>query len=170
MMQTQGLKLLTPELVADRIEASHTHGAIDDSEREAFHASHVFAAKEHTHRENGVDVIVGTSAFIDQPGGCNPLLSIWGGEAMYMSSRSIEERRLEQLGRPSIVIAHLLYDPERVAPYSRRLLKAFVGKYLDLEQPGTQLKLRVALRPDEIVDIWHPGDPNYDRFKRLWRK
>jgi hypothetical protein len=170
MIRTQGLRL-TPELVRDRIDAAHSYRHISDEELHAFHGSHVFANREHRNRENGVDVIVGNWPFERMPHACNPLLSIWGGEAMYMSSRNIDEKRLKQLGRPSIVVAHLLFDPpERVASYSRTLLRPFVGMRLGIEHPGTQLKLRDPLRPEEIADIWHPSDPNYDRFPRLSKR
>lgn len=171
MIRTQGLRLLTPELVRDRIDGAHTHGHITDDELDAFRVSHVFAAREHSNRENGAAVIVGTWPFDGMPSGCNPLLSIWGGEAMYMSSRKVDEERLRQLGRASIVVAHLLFDPpERIASYSRSVLRPFVGRRLGLEQAGTQLKLRDPLLPQEIADMWHPGDPNYDRFPRLWKR
>jgi hypothetical protein len=168
MIRTQGLRLLTPDLVRDRIDAAHRFGYIKDNELNDFHSSHVFAAREQEHRENGADVIVGTNPFVDQARGCSALLSIWGGEAMYMSSRRIGEDRLIKLGRPSIVVAHMLFDPpERVASYSRTLLRAFVGMRLGLHEPATQLKLRTPLEPTEIVAIWHPGDPEYERFDGL---
>lgn len=168
MIRTAGLRLLTHELVRDRIDQAHAHAHITDDEREAFHDSHVFAAGGHRNRENGASVIVGTWPFHGRPHACNPLLSIWGGEAMYMSGERINEQRLRQLGRPSIVVAQLLFDPpERIASYSRTLLRAFVGTRLGLEEPSTQLHLREPLLPEEIADVWHPGDPNYDRFPGL---
>jgi hypothetical protein len=170
MVRSQGLRLLTADLVRERIDAAQAHGYLTNEEVDAFHGSHVFATGEEAYRANGADVIVGNWA-LEEEWGVNPLLSIWGREAMYMSSRSIEEARLEQLGRPAIIVAHLDYDPpDRIAWWSRTLLRGFVGKRLGLEQPGTQMKLVEPLHPEEIADIWHPGMNAYDCFPLLWRR
>jgi len=132
----------------------------------------VFAAREHSKRSNRVNlIIIGTCPFVTFPGGINPLLSTWGGEAMYISKRSVELReRLEQLGRPSIVVAETVYEPDRFAAYSRKLLRAFIGTHPGLDAPYTQLNSQEPIAGSDIVDIWLPGQPVYDQYPRLWKR
>lgn len=47
------------------------------------------------------------------------------------------------------------------------LHKAFVGRLLNLEDQGASVHYRSAVPSDQVVAIWQPGDPEYDRHVDL---
>lgn len=47
------------------------------------------------------------------------------------------------------------------------VLKAFVGRWLDLQGQGAEAHFFNAIPPDQIIDIWQPGHPKYDRYPEL---
>jgi hypothetical protein len=103
----RGLRVLTEGLVIDRIERAVDAGGLSRKTADRLLRSHVFT-HEWDHREGQVCFFLSRYVLARQVGAVSGLLRYWGGEAMSMSSKSLEHRdALEQLGRPAIVAADL---------------------------------------------------------------
>ncbi len=173
VIRKTGLRPLTRELVTERIEAARSEGAISQPEADSLHRAHVFAVAEDSNRRDQVCLALSKQVMHTRAHGCVPLLSIWGGECIYMSSGQTPslERRLKTLGKPSIVSALLGFGGaddarHRVFP---ALHKVFVGARLGLEDVGADVFYRAPVAPERIEAIWQPGSRHYDQFSDLPR-
>jgi hypothetical protein len=81
-IRERGLRPLTLELVEERIRVAHERAHLDLSEHDRLLASNTFAVRDDRNRRDRVCLILGRGAF-DETFGCEPLLSTWGGEAIY---------------------------------------------------------------------------------------
>ena len=108
--------------------------------------------------------------FVEEVLGCDSLLSIWGGEGIYMAAGDMWPE-LRELGRPAIVVAAIDLSSERGIRHVARaqVQKVFVGIELDLQLAIADVFYRTPVPPEDILDVWHPGDEEYDRFPDLPR-
>ena len=100
-----------------------------------------------------------------------PLLTTWGGEGIYMAKggHSIRET-LRGLGTPTIVVVDVDLGPDpHVHGIYPDLWKLFVVRLLGREPLGADLLYKASVPPHGVVDFWRPGDPEYDKHKRLPR-
>ncbi|MCK9461342.1 MAG: hypothetical protein M0R80_17065 [Proteobacteria bacterium] len=171
----QGLRRLGPDLVNERIRRAHEVGAISDAERDAFESGNQFADPAWSFRapitEGQVCLILSRQIFDESPNGCEPLLSIWGGEAIYFPLENRHRERLHSLGRPSIVVAAIDFS---VTPADQHeccpsLANCMVGMRLGFSDLGADVFFRAPVPPENIDAIWQPGDAPYDRHRRLPR-
>jgi hypothetical protein len=163
IIQRQGLRPLTVELLNERIGAARTSGNITADEAERFHKGHVFAAGEQMHREGQVCLVLSGRLFEREPDACLPLLSSWGGEALYMSSGSVLFRpRLREMGTSTRVTALVALDDASHAIYPA-LHKVFVGSLLGLSDVGADVFYRASVPPDYIESIDEIGSFDQNR-------
>lgn len=175
MIIEQGLRCLEPDLVAERIRRAYEVGVLTDAERAVFDAGHQFAdprwSSRVPHTEGQVCLIVPRQAFDNNASGCNPLLSIWGGEAI---SFPLEQQvaRLHSLSRPSIVVAILdfLVGPTRRHQCFPSLANCMVGVRLGFQDVSSDVFYRAPVPSANIERILHPGDAAYDRHRKLPRR
>ena len=168
-IRQQGLRLLSVELVEERINAAFDHSCISEEERDQLHASHVYAIDEEKDRDGKLCFIFPASMMADPFSGINPLLGIWGGEgiSMFGDTRGQTER-LARLGRPSLVVATVDLSGGLPGLFVHPgALKMFMGRLLNLKGHGAEVHSRTPVPPRHIEAIWHPGDAEYDRFKDL---
>ncbi|MGQ0507561.1 MAG: hypothetical protein ACT4TC_19840 [Myxococcaceae bacterium] len=168
MIREQGLRRLTETLIRERIERARDAGAVASSEAEALLRSHVFARGLQAHRENQVCFTLSRTIFDHDPRGCEPLLSIWGGEGIYFACGADWEPRLRQLGTPTIVSAALDITgvPTKFYP---SLLRNFAARTLGLEDIGADVFYGGDVPAVRILDFFQPGRPEYDRYVGLPR-
>jgi hypothetical protein len=111
-----GLRVLSVDLMVDRIRAACDVGAITDAEYERYLASHALAVSCDKHgvanRINRVCLIFSRTVLDHSATGVKDLLDTWGGEALYSylpggGRRSGDRERLQEIGHASIVVAHL---------------------------------------------------------------
>lgn len=180
MIFDQGLRPLNAELVMERIRRAHEAGAITDSARQAFEYGHQFVLKGWEERvkctEKQVCLLFSREIFEHDAHGVEPLLSTWGGEAIYFpidaeyGEHSEHGKRIRTMGRPSIVVADIdlsarpFGTKHYIAP---SLGSCFVGMHLGLEDAGAEIMYKAPVPTANIVDIWHPGALDYDRHTRL---
>lgn len=178
MILEHGLRPLSAELVTERIRRAHEAGAISDDERATFETGHQFVAKGWEERipgtENQVCLLISREVLDNHAHGCEPLLSTWGGEALYfpIEANKKHSARLRLLGRASIVVADLDLSVSRYGKHriSAGLSAAFVGKKLGLLDQGVEIFYKAPVPAENIGAIWQPGDPGYDRHKKLPRR
>ena len=169
MIRERGLLSLSEDLLAERIEAAHRYGFISQAERDTFHRSHVFATREHRNREGQVCLILSPSVFDEHPAAVDALLSMWGGEGLYMADGAPAVRaRLRELGRPAVVVAliDLAGGEHLVFPGVHNI---FVGRFLGLHDASGDVFYRASIPPEHIEAIWQPGDPDYDCHEAMPR-
>lgn len=155
MIRSEGLRILSPDLLSNRIEAASTAGEISVHEAKVLSGAHVFAHGEHKYREGQVCLVLSRRVFERNPDACVPLLTTWGGEGLYMSSGAVSIRkRLSELGSPAVVAA--LFKVGSTAPESKvfpALHKVFVGASLGLCDVGGEVFYRASIPSTHIEGI-----------------
>ena len=113
--------------------------------------------------------LIGRSVLDRQWYGVEPLLSRWEGEALYIGIQH-EWPTLQRIGRPAVVVAALdLSTSTDVAYMSRDLATVFVSTEIDVGELGAEIHYSAPIPGDDVIDIWQPGSPEYDRHDKLPR-
>lgn len=125
----------------------------------------VYAINNTTGRDSQICFVLGRTTFDDDPRGCEPLLAYWGGEAMRGGPGNAP--LLARIGRPAVVVAQLRVSPSTITFPS--LQKVFVGRFFGTERAAADVSYKEAVPGDDVVDVWQPGDPEYDCHPALPR-
>ncbi len=168
-IRSAGMRMLTEGLVVDKLRLAEADGAITPGEARNLRAGSVFAGDRHHNRTNRVCVFTGRSTFDDHVAGLWRLLTTWGGEAIYFTTAGDEhEARLRSIGSASIVVLGVdITGSWREHHASPGLLASFVGSYLGLEDHGAEIHFAADIPAEHVLDIWHPGHPEFDRHAEL---
>lgn len=167
-IRTGGLRLLNEQLVTDRIADAIAHGALPDATRRQAETGNVYAIRNKEGRAGQICFVIGRTAFDEDAGGCDPLLRYWGGEAIRGGPGEVPA--LATVGAPSIVVAKLNLTRRYNDPYSRpELAKLFVGSLLGLDCRSADVHYPDSVPGRDILAIWQPDDPEYDRHAELPR-
>jgi hypothetical protein len=160
-VRANGLRALTAALVEERLRRAAREGAITEAEATRLAGTSVYALGEQEHREGRVCAILGRSVLDDHPAGAEPLLSAWGGEAIYWKPYD-DEPVLRRIGQPAIVRMQL--DPARIWAFSLAapFLAALRGEGADAD-----IQYLRDVPAADVLDIWQPGQPGYDRHRDL---
>jgi hypothetical protein len=165
-IRASGLVPLSRNLVNRRIRRAYECGLLTTAERDRLDANTVYALDEQEGREGQICFEVGRSAFDDSSSGFAWLLSLWGGEGIYWALA--DERDPPTLGRPTIVVAQIdVAVPEDHLRVFPGLAPVFVGTVLRLPGRYGDVLFRPPVPASDILDLWHPGDPEYDRHPGL---
>jgi len=161
-----GLRQLTAELIHDRIEAAKRASAISEHDAELLRHANVFATGEAAHRKDQVCLIFSNLVFREDPTACEPLLSTWGGEGVYRSSRSHSlPTHVTELGKPTVVVS--LLRSQFITNVFPDLSKIFVAAALQLTARWADVFYGDAIPPSHIEAILQPGDSIYERLGAL---
>jgi hypothetical protein len=169
-IRSSGLQRLTLNLVEERIVRAMELGLIAAGVGRKLLENHVFALGRAEFRASQVCFFVPENSLFEDPSGVWRLLSFWGGEAIYWAPADEPETAivLRSIGRPAIVAANIDlgagWTTHLCAP---NLEKLFVGSYLGLERSWSDVLYRADVPGHQIVDVWRPGDAEYDRFPEL---
>lgn len=163
-----GLRLLDEALVNERIEHAVEAKALPEDARRHAVEHNVYAAGSYEHRGHRVCLVIGRTIFDQPSNGCDPLLRHWGGEAIRGGPQHVAA--LESIGAPSIVVAALNLTRRHDDPHSwPALAKLFVGSVLGLPGAVAEVHFPDPIAAKDILAIWQPGDPDYDRHHELPR-
>lgn len=167
-VRRSGLRVLDEQLVRERITDAIADGALANGARLQAETGNVYAIGNQQHRENQICFVIGRAVFDENPGGVDPLLRYWGGEAI--RGGPAEVPAFATVGAPSIVVATLNLTRRHNDPYSwPSLAKLFVGSILGLNGRFADVHYPDPVPGRDIVAIWHPGDIEYDRHAELPR-
>lgn len=159
-VRVAGLRTLSPELVADRIDGAVADGHLTPDEGRRFGITRLASS----YNRRGYVWLVGCRSDLADIPAVGYLLSVWGGEGIYMNwhSRSAETKRLEQIGTPSVVVTLLdpSNDPYRAYP---GLLAAAVAAY-STRSRGVDICALAPIPVDRIESIEHPGSAFWNRY------
>lgn len=164
MVKKMGLCPLTSEFLFDRIKSAQEEGIISAADARTLHEAHVFATGEHQCRENQVCLILSKKIFHHSFPGCEPLLTSWGGEGIYKSSkRPPVLEHLNSHSKPAIVVTLLdlggKSSPHKIYP---ALHKVFVGARLCLSDLGADVFYKAHVSPENVESILQSGETQYE--------
>lgn len=163
-----GLRLLDRALVDERIALALEHRSLPAPARERAESNNVYAVDNLVGREGQVCFVLGRSTFDDDPAGCYPLLAHWGGEAM--RGGPDDAPLLESIGTSTIVVARIdLTHSWKESTTYPPLAKLFVGKLLNTKGSAADVFYRKKVPPDDVLALWQPGHPEYDRHSEFPR-
>jgi hypothetical protein len=162
------LRPLDGELVQRRIAAAVDHGVLDETAHRWVRDGNVYAINNTFGREGQVCFVVGRSALDLEADGLSPFLTYWGGEALRGGPG--DAAPLRSIGLPAIVVCRLQLAPApgRIVSHPP-LSKLFVGASLGLEMCAGALHVYRRIAAANVVAVWQPGDPDYDRHAALPR-
>ncbi|MGA9285801.1 MAG: hypothetical protein WBV85_10205 [Solirubrobacteraceae bacterium] len=165
-IRCEGLRMLSRQLVDERIARAEQSGDLDGPTASRLRAGNVYALNAQENRDSQVCLVLGRRTF-DQPSNrAIPLLEAWGGEAVNGGPQDAETNPV--IGRPSIVVAAIdLSVSWRVSPTFPALDKMFVAALLDLQDRTADVLFRAPIASSMVLDIWQPGDAEYDRHASL---
>jgi hypothetical protein len=165
-IRERGLRRLDKRLVDDRIAAAAASGALAPEARAFAEMRNVYALGNERYRTDQICFVLGRSTFDEDPGGCDALLRYWGGEAM--RGGPDDALLLGVLGTPAIVVSQLnLTGSHRHSRTSPPLGNLFVATLLGLRHRGADVFYRDDVPGEDVLDIWVPGNPQYDRHREL---
>ncbi len=170
VIREHGLLTLTPQIVARRLAEAHEHGFLTDAQLGHLHSKGVFSngrVEAGEIREGQVCFVLGHAPFSEPNNGCLPLLESWGGEGLNGGPLGGQPWNLA-VGQPSIVVAQIdLSISHLISPTYPALANVFVASLLDLGGCYADVFLRSAVPASDILEIWQPGDPSYNRYPHL---
>lgn len=162
-VRERGLRPLTAELIHDRIDTAERASAVSEREAECLRHANVFANGEDANRKNQVCLTLSSLLFREDPSACEPLLSTWGGEGMYRSSRGHSmPAHVRRLGKPTVVVS--LLRTQFITSVFPGLSKTFVAAALKLTDRWADVFYGDAVAPSHIEAILQPGDGAYERL------
>lgn len=167
-VRSDGLRALTPEHVEHRIADALAVGAISTVEADRLGDHTVYVKGINGRRSDQVCALLGLIVFSEGSHGVRPLLSTWGGEALYWHANGETLARLRSLGAPSVVVLDL---PLTAASWrmSNEFGSALAGHLAGLLQCTADVFYYASVPASAVVSIWQPGAPDYDRFPDLPR-
>lgn len=161
-----GLRHLTEELVAEKIDRAHAAGHLSTQDRDQLQERNCFAIRNVTGREGKVCLVAGENALRDGWHGLAPFYGGWGGEAMNGYPNPHENPILNQIGSPAVVVVQLdmadVLQHDHVAPGIR---EALVGAALDLEDPWCEIHHGQGIPGKDVLEIRQPGDSRFDQLR-----
>ncbi len=170
-IQGDGLQLAGEDLVSRRIKEAFDSGVINEEERDQLLTGNLFGGGEYvSNREGQVCFFMSRHVFDDEVASIWRPMATWGGEVIYFGSDISPEleSRLRQLGSPSIIVAAIdVSEQGRVFLASPGILHSFVGKSLGLVPYDCDIFYRAAVPGTQILNIWQPGDKDFDRHPDL---
>lgn len=161
-----GLRLLTEELVAEKIDRAHAMGYLSTEDRDGLRERNCFAIGNATGREGKVCLVAGETALRAGWHGLAPFYGGWGGEAMNGYPNPHENPILNQIGSPAVVAVHLdMADVLQNDYVLSGIREALVGIALALEDPWCEIHHGRDIPGGNVVEIWQPGDSRFDQLR-----
>lgn len=166
-VRRDGLRLLSRDLMTHKINLAVTVGALTAAEGEQLARAHVFATGEHRNRQEQVCLVLSARPLDEDPGGIEPLMRTWGGEALSMSDRGGGWRaRLTELGQPAVVVVEVPVQPGVGHSVYPGVLKTFVGAVLKLKI-GADVFFRQPIPGLAVMAVWTRKDAPYEALRAL---
>jgi hypothetical protein len=165
-VRSGGLRCLTRDLVARRLQGLQASGLVTDSEVEELGSRTVFALGNYENRQDQTCFVLGNFSF--RKAGLCRLLETWGGEAIFWGidrNHPLRER-LRSVGEPVVVAAELEgFDAgSRVHAVFPALPKLFIAAALNLDdEREASVMYRAAVPHDRIEAVWCAGDVEFNR-------
>ncbi|WOQ17582.1 hypothetical protein [Raineyella sp. W15-4] len=165
-IRSRGLHSLSLQHVERRLEDAVGADVFSASEADRLRRNGVHLRHAPGERDGRVCAVVGLSSFSEDVNGIRPLLSTWGGEAIYWGASEVDRPKLSAVGTPSIVVVSLSLERARFFAFPQ-LIQVFVAHLARLEGHRGEIHYLSDVPRHAIQEIWQPGDSEYDRFSSL---
>ena len=170
-IRSSGLHRVSEQLTTHRIESAFGSGGLTAAQRKHALVTNIYATGDPTrlYRDGQICFVVGQSIFDEEPHGCVPLLSTWGGEA---TRGGPSQDGTVRCGTPTIIAARISMDSGgRAYPMFPSLGELLVARCLGLayRRQADYFHRTSDVPAADVLDMWQPGDPDYDRHERLPR-
>jgi len=165
-----GLVPLSADLVRSRIETAAIKGYLTEAERDDLLVNNLFdGGHEVSNREDQVAFFLSAGVLDHAVWGIRHPLTTWGGEGIYFGTFADQTNaRLKLMGRPTLIVAAIDLSSGGRHLVFPGTLRSFVGRVLGHEAYESDVLYRGRpIYEDEILDIWQPGKPEYDRHSEL---
>lgn len=164
-VRSGGLRRLTRDLVAQRLQGLQASGLVTDAEVEELRSHTVFALDNYENRQGQICFVLGNNSFSEAD--MYRLLETWGGEAIFWGvgcDHPLRER-LRSVGEPVVVAVGLdgLDAGWRVHAVWPELPKLFIAAALDLDDRGADVMYRGEVPHDRIEAVWCAGDVEFNQ-------
>jgi hypothetical protein len=160
-IRDQGLRPLTRQLIADRVQGASKLGFITAEDLAKLQTANVFHDGNHS-RAGHVWFFLSRRIFDESVGSYWPLISEWGGEGIYMSRAGKPLRPLlRTLGQPAIVVAGV--DLSAAIHTTPGTLMTFLGHRLRVRGIFGGVRHSGLVPPREVLDVWLPGHPEFNK-------
>lgn len=171
-VRTNGLRVLSPDLVQDRLEQCVADGLMTTDERDALAHSPMLKASlanEHGYR-TGMVWLCPNRATIRDSAGVFRLFSLWGGEAVYGGHEDNAQitATLARIGEPAIVKCAIPFpcDEPYHPKYAERFLSQSVSDEIEHPEPPPKFDLRTnsGVLPSQVLEVIRFSDPRFEAF------
>jgi hypothetical protein len=168
-VRSTGLKALDAGHVEGRLAGAYADGSVSLEQYETLLDRQVFSENSLLHdqvpnRQGRVCLVVGLAAL--NPWGLSWPLESWGGEAIYRVAGDLADH-LGSIGRPGIVVVDLDLSSGVSMFTAGPVIAVFASKLSGEEGGDAEVHWRGSVPASSIVDLWHPGSPEYDMLPGL---
>ncbi|MFJ3097927.1 hypothetical protein [Streptomyces hydrogenans] len=161
-----GLHALTESALTDRVDRAIHAGSIPAHYLNALRESTalVHESPHAVHYRFGEVSVVSSRQPLSQTWP-HRLLSNWGGEVRQFGPVWTDTKfeGIRRIGRPSLIVAGIDVSTPAAVVAGRELVFDFIGIHLGLAGNGVTIHYAADIPGEQIVDICHPGHPEYDR-------
>jgi hypothetical protein len=165
---SEGLRRLTADLVAQRIDSAEKSQDISPGLAVLLRKENVFATGNAEFRKNQICLVISGEPLHSDVTAFGDLLLKWGGEAIFKVANLEARATLTALGIPSVVAALIdLSEPTAGHLTFPSLHKVFVGKKLNLKRSWADVFYKSDIPPAHIEQVAQPGDSFYALFADL---
>ena len=167
-IRRDGLRALSAEHIAAKLESAERAGAISANDRARLAQRQVFSPGSITNwtvsgRRDRVCAVVGLTTLTGN--GLNLQLCTWGGEAIYSGAEDLKPQ-LSRIGTPTVVVLDLQLTRREFKTWGP-VMALFAGLVTGEEPRVAEIHVLDAVAASEIVAIWQPGMPQYDSLTGL---
>ncbi|MFD8414027.1 hypothetical protein ACFV2Q_20090 [Streptomyces sp. NPDC059650] len=171
-VRTRGLLALTPGFLNDRVDRAVHTGFIAAADLAALTESTALVHEPPhmvRHRFGEVSLVNSRQPLAQ----AWPLryLANWGGEVRQFGPVWTDDafKHVRRIGAPSLIIAGIDVSTSAAAGVGRELVFDFIGIWLGLSGNGVTVHHTADIPADQILDVCHPGHPEYDRHAHFPR-
>jgi len=173
-IRSTGLRVLTPELISQRLEQCVSGGFMKPLHRDYLFSSQSVRdslANRHGNR-TGMIWLCANRSMLQNASGVHRLFRFWGGEAVYGGHEGdqVIASVLACIGVPAIVKCAIPFpcDYPYYPKHAARFLSQFVAKEIENAAPSAafDLSTRLDVAPSEVVEIIEFVDPQFESLTK----
>lgn len=158
-IKTNGLQILTKELVTEKIRNAVTGRYLEEEVGRELLAGSTLWSNPHAHRANQICFVLGISPFEKEESGLCPLFDIWGGETINFTEVGNKYKsRLKQIGEPAVIKTILPLSRQSSINVYPGLTTSFIRVYRNEPDSSDVFWKNMSIPSNYILDIVKPEE------------